>query len=162
MLKTEAQITTEQLAELRQPHVGRLLIRAYRLLNDMTSAKLLAGGHHAELSNFHGALLSNLDLDGTRITTLAERLGVTKQSASQLVGELEKIGYVERQPDPTDRRATLVRFTPTGWAFCLEANRVRLEIDAEFRAILGAEGFDALRDGLERLLKSVGTDSAAG
>ena len=161
MKKPESQITAEQLAELRQPHVGRLLIRAYRVLNDVTGTKLLARGY-AELSNFHGALLSNLDLDGTRVTVLAERLGVTKQSASQLVNELENINYVERIPDPTDRRASLVKFTPTGWNFCLEANRVRLEIEAEFRTVLGADGFDTLRDTLERLLKSVGTDNPTG
>jgi DNA-binding MarR family transcriptional regulator len=154
------EITPDQLAELRQPHVGRLLIKAHRTLYALTAAKLKALGYDAEFSNVHGALLSNLDLEGTRMTVLAERLSVTKQSVSQLVSELEASGYVERLPDPTDRRAALVRFTPIGWRFCQDTNAVRLEVEDEFRTILGADGLDALRDALERLVKSVGTDAS--
>ena len=53
--------------------------------------------------------------EGSRITELAELAQITQQSMSELVAELERRGYVERIPDPTDRRAVLVRRTERGW-----------------------------------------------
>ena len=43
----------------------------------------------------HTALLPHIDLEGTRLTVLAERLGVSKQATSQLVGDMEEMGMVE-------------------------------------------------------------------
>src|SRR5262245_19047527 len=52
---------------------------------------------------------------GSRLTELAKRAGVTKQSMGEMIDALEQRGYVERVPDPTDMRATLIRRTPRGW-----------------------------------------------
>src|SRR5215207_7111589 len=46
---------------------------------------------------------------GSRLTDLAAQAGIMKQSAGFLVDQLERTGYVERVPDPADRRARLVR-----------------------------------------------------
>lgn len=147
-----ASVDVAQLAALRQQHIGRLLQRAYRLFSDQAVAKLHARGH-TTLGLAHAALLSYLDLDGTRITTLAERADMTKQAMGQLVTELEAQGYVLRTPDPADRRATLVQFTETGWQFLLDAAEIKREIEAAYRAILGDERFAELRATLELLLE---------
>ena len=52
---------------------------------------------------------------GSRLTDLAERAQITKQSMGNLVDYLEQRGYVERRPDPTDRRAALICLTGRGW-----------------------------------------------
>src|SRR5579859_7343846 len=52
---------------------------------------------------------------GSRLTELAKRAGITKQSMGEMVDSLEQRGYVERIPDPTDARATLIRRTQRGW-----------------------------------------------
>ena len=52
---------------------------------------------------------------GSRLTELAERAQTTKQAMGQLVDALEWGGYVERIPDPLDRRAKQIRLTPRGW-----------------------------------------------
>ena len=63
----------------------------------------------------HMAIFQNLGAEGARIGELAERAKLTNQSVGYLVDYLEEHGYVERRPDPTNRRATLVCFTERGW-----------------------------------------------
>ncbi|MFF0344645.1 MarR family winged helix-turn-helix transcriptional regulator [Kribbella sp. NPDC004875] len=49
-----------------------------------------------------------------RLSELAARLGIVPRSATSVVDDLESAGLVARQPDPHDRRATLVDLTPDG------------------------------------------------
>ncbi len=144
-------IDVAQLAESRQQNIGRLFQRAARGFSVQATEKLRARGHEG-LSLAHTSLLSYLDLDGTHITTLAERAGITKQSMGQLVAELEERGYVTRKADPADRRATLVTFTEVGWQFLLDAWAIKREIEADYTALLGAEGLETLRALLGRLI----------
>ncbi len=157
MARLKRNIPVEQLEQLRQqrPFV-RLLIRAHRALSNSTAAKLEALGYE-NFGGAQGTLLAQLDPDGTRLTTLAERLGVTKQSVSQLVTDLEANAYVQRVPDPTDRRASLVRFTERGWNFCQDVNRVRSELETEYETALGAKTMDTLRELLEQLVDHTAT-----
>jgi DNA-binding MarR family transcriptional regulator len=153
MSEARSPIEIEQIAELRQQHIGRLLLRAHRAFSLRSIEKLRMLGH-AGLGLAHTALLAHLDLDGTRITTLAERAGVTKQAIGHLVQDLEHKGYIERSVDPSDRRATLVRFTDAGWQFLRDAHQVKREIEAEYIAILGAERMQELRLVLAMLLEN--------
>jgi DNA-binding MarR family transcriptional regulator len=70
---------------------------------------------------------------GTRVSDLAEQARVTKQSAGFLVEQLETAGYVERVPDPADRRARLVRLTS-------RADRVVETANAEVERVLAGVG----------------------
>jgi DNA-binding MarR family transcriptional regulator len=149
-------IDQTQLEHLRQQQpFGRLLIRAQRALHAGTAAKLSRLGY-SEPGSAQGTLLAQLDPNGTRLTVLAERLGITKQSVGQLVGDLERHGYVTRLPDPHDRRATKVCFTARGWQFCQDINQARLELEAEYQALLGGEAMDTLRRLLGQLLEQAG------
>ena len=47
-------------------------------------------------------LTMGLDPEGTRLSVLAERAQIAKQTATALVDRLERAGYVERVPEPTD------------------------------------------------------------
>src|SRR5258705_13896704 len=69
----------------------------------------LAGEGHPNLRPRHGAVLAYLDAEGSRATDLSYLSGQHKQVIGTLVDELEALGYVERQPDPQDRRAKLIR-----------------------------------------------------
>ena len=62
----------------------------------------------------HGFAFVRLSGAGCTLVELAEHLGMTKQSASTLVAELERKGYVSRSPHPDDRRATLLQLTSRG------------------------------------------------
>jgi DNA-binding MarR family transcriptional regulator len=155
-------IPITQLEEFRQQQpFGRLLIRAHRAFLSGTTTKLEALGYTG-LGGTPGVLIAQLDPDGTRLTVIAERLGITKQSASQIVTDLETRGYVQRLADPTDRRASLVRFTERGWQFCQDANRVRLELEAEYETTLGTDAMQTLRGLLEELLEETGGRAGSG
>ena len=144
----------DELLALRQQNIGRLFQRAARAYSEMALVKLQKYGHEG-LTLFHTALISNLDVEGTRITILADRAGVTKQAMGQLVSELETRGYIQREPDPEDKRAALIKFTDLGWQFLQDAFEVKQEIEAEYAAILGEESMRQLRSLLEHLLNSL-------
>lgn len=146
------EVAREQLLEMRQQHIGRLLQQAYRGFNNLAIVKLRQRGH-AGLTLAHTMLLSHLDVEGTRITVLAERAGITKQSMGQLAIELEKKEYIERKVDPSDHRATLVLFTSKGWQFLRDAYELKKEIEAEYQAFLGEEEWLHLRATLSRLIE---------
>ncbi len=146
-----AEVGVEDIRELREQHIGRLLLQAQRAYNARAIAKLHELGHRG-LTLAHTALLPHLDLEGTRITTLAERAGMTKQGMGQLVSELERQGYVQRATDPTDARAILVRFTDAGWQFLRDANSVKRELEAEYGGVLGPDRLDDLRQALRSIV----------
>jgi DNA-binding MarR family transcriptional regulator len=145
------ELSAEQIDELNQRHIGRLLLRAQRDFSLRAITKLRERGH-AGLGLPHTSVLAHLDIAGTRITTLAERSGISKQAIGRLVSELEAIGYVVRVPDPADGRATLITYTPTGWQFLQDASWIKREIEAEYTALLGAGGMENLRALLATLL----------
>src|SRR5687768_11505289 len=76
----------------------------------------------------HGSVFRHIDLEGSRLTTLAERSGLTKQAMGELVGELESHGYLERIADEADRRAKIIRLTPQGRAAQLTAARILADL----------------------------------
>lgn len=96
-------------------------------------------------------LLMGIDTEGTRLSVLAERAQIAKQTATALVDKLERAGYVERVPDPSDGRARLVRMTPRAEAALPTARAEEDRIEAEWRAHLGAERMDQLRQALTAL-----------
>ncbi len=106
---------------------------------------------HPDVRPPHGNVMQFLDDDGTRVGVLADRAQVTKQSMAELVMHLERLGYVERIPDPSDRRAKLVRATPRGKELYAIARAVVSEIEADWTQKLGATKIRQLRALLEEL-----------
>ena len=106
---------------------------------------------HPDIRPPHGNVMQFLDEGGTRVSVLAERAQMTKQSMAELVAHLERLGYVERVPDPSDRRAKLVRATPRGKQLYAIARDVVAEIEAEWTRRLGKTKMRQLRELLEEL-----------
>jgi DNA-binding MarR family transcriptional regulator len=106
---------------------------------------------HPEIRPPHGNVMQFLDDAGTTVSVLAERAQITKQSMAELVVHLERLGYVERAPDPSDRRAKLVRATPRGKQLYAIARDVVAEIEADWTKRLGKTKMRQLRALLEEL-----------
>ena len=128
--------------------------RTARLMVNELTRRLEADGYQG-VQPAHHAFFENIDRGGTRLTELAARADMTHQSMSELVANLERRGWVERRPDPTDGRARLVCLTPEG----LELTRRGLHhinaIEAEWQERWRAAGSDTdLRPMLERALKA--------
>jgi DNA-binding MarR family transcriptional regulator len=144
----------EDLVRRRQEHIGRYFWRAHRAFVALSVRKLAARGYTG-LGMAHTTLIAHLDTQGTRITTLARRMGITKQAAGHLVEDLVEKGYITSTADPIDRRAVLVTFTEMGWRFLHDAYEIKGEIETEFTDILGKERFEQLRETLDDLLTHI-------
>ncbi|WP_020380034.1 MarR family winged helix-turn-helix transcriptional regulator [Nocardiopsis potens] len=97
-------------SERQEEDLPDLGVLAARLLFDFQRELFgaLAEQGHSELRPRHGAVLAHLDPEGSRATDLARRSRRHKQVIGKLIDELEALGYVERRPDPDDRRAKLI------------------------------------------------------
>jgi DNA-binding MarR family transcriptional regulator len=111
----------------------------------------LAASGHPDVRFAHGSVFQFLDDDGTRVGVLAERAHVSKQAMAQLVAHLEEHGYVERVPDPDDRRAKLVRSTERGREVFAIARAGMAAVDVRLRRRLGDAKVEQLRTLLEEL-----------
>ena len=124
----------------QRQELGILLFVANRELERRAHDAVVAAGI-TDITVAQARVAARIGPDGSRVSDLAEQARVTKQSAAFLVEQLEAAGYVERVPDPTDRRARLVRLTT-------RARRVAEVADAEVQRVL-AEWADHV--GEERL-----------
>lgn len=136
--------------------LGFLLGLNFQLLLGEFTRRLGEAGY-ADLRPVHGMAFQALKGPGATATELAERLGVTKQAAGQIVDDLEKRGYVRREPHPEGGRRKLVVLTRAATDHLAVAGRVLHELEAE----LGA-GVDlpALRRELGRLLLALNGDGS--
>ncbi|HKH94976.1 MAG TPA: MarR family transcriptional regulator [Beijerinckiaceae bacterium] len=100
----------------------------------------------------HGCVFGFIDVEhGSRLTDLAERSGLTKQAVGETVAHLEGLGYVERVPDPKDRRAKIIKLTPRGLEAAVTGRRLFAEIEREWAEQLGDKLLAGLREGAERI-----------
>ncbi len=135
----------------------QLLFKAARLLNERAIERVRERTKRP-VRLAHTSLLPHIDLDGTRVTDLARRLGVTKQATSQLVDELVDLGMLERVIDPSDARAKLVRFSRRGRQGLFEGLETLRELEDEIQRRVG----DAKMRVFHEVLTSIVTDSTNG
>jgi DNA-binding MarR family transcriptional regulator len=89
-------------------------------------------------------------------------VGVTRQTAAKLVGELDQRRLIEREPSPADGRATLLRLSRRGQALVAAAIEIGNAVERDLAAELGADAAAGLRTGLERLVYEPPWDVGAG
>lgn len=133
--------------------VGQLLVRALSAFR----ADLYARAEVAEFTDIrpaHLQVFGNIDWRGSRLTYLAARAGMTRPSMGELVDELEERGYLERRPDPTDRRAKLICLTREGRRVLIQALRAVREIEQDYALVLGKERFEVMCGALQDLIVS--------
>lgn len=151
----------DELRGYRNGALYRPLARVLRIYN----RTLIDGLHARGFVDFTPAfpqILSNLDLQGTRIGILADRAGITRQAAGQLVAEIERCGYVERRPAEEDGRAVIVRFTPRGRKLLENVFDLVDATEARFAGILGKTEFDRMRRALAELANRIDPQGAFG
>ena len=143
----------------RQAHMGHWL----RLALERFDARVLGlMAHHpgvplglanlvtrGQVGAAHIHITRHLATEGSRLTELANRAGMSKQAMGTLVNQCEAWGMVTRAPDPLDARAQQLRFTDTGLAW-LDAYREAVkQAELELRQAVGDEIATVLAIGLE-------------
>lgn len=129
-----------------------MLGRAYSLLGFRIVDGVVGAGFPQKPS--HSAVFAQIRAEGSRLTELARGANMTPQAMGELVDELETLGYVERRPDPTDRRAKLIVLTSRGHE-CIAAGIATIQgIEERIDQILGPRGHAELRRLLNALLSA--------
>jgi len=127
-----------------------LLGRAYSLLGFQIVDGVVGAGFPQKPS--HSAVFAQITADGSRLSDLARGANMTPQAMGELVDELEKMQYVVRRPDPTDRRAKLIVLTEKGQAFIAAGIATIQGIEERMTETLGERGHRQLRRLLQRLI----------
>jgi DNA-binding MarR family transcriptional regulator len=135
--------------------IGQLLgnlVRLFRveLAERGESLQGVAGIRPAHLQVF-----GTIKADGTRLTDLAAWSNMSLSSMAELVDDLERLGYVERRPDPADGRAKLVCLTDTGWQAIRQGRHVIESIESDWGSRLGEERFESLCQSLQALVDAL-------
>jgi DNA-binding MarR family transcriptional regulator len=143
----------------RLTHLGRLLGHAMRRFDDRVLSLMAQNvevplalsnlAARSQVSAAHIHITRHLALDGSRLTDLAQRAGMSKQAMGDLVDQCEAWGLVTRESDSTDARARRVLFTATGLAWLQAFKEAVAQAEAEFRADVGPEVATVVMIGLE-------------
>jgi DNA-binding MarR family transcriptional regulator len=141
----------KSLERTKQESTLQLLMKAARLVDEEAVRRVSAREGAPRLRRSHTALLPHIDLDGTRLSDLAERLGVSKQAVSELVDDLEEAGVVKRAPDPDDARAKRISFTKKGLDGLMSGLAVLKDFEAELAEAIGKAEMQRLNQTLSQL-----------
>lgn len=126
----------------------QVLFKVSRLLDERAVARVAAARDAPTLRRAHTSLLPHVALEGTRITDIAERMGISKQAVSQLVDDLEQQGVLARVADPDDARAKRVVFTERGRRGLFEGLSVLQKLEQELAEQVGEQTMRRLRAAL--------------
>jgi DNA-binding MarR family transcriptional regulator len=140
-----------------RPNIGILLRGPFQEIVKRIAGGLAEAGFD-DIRPAHTAVFQHIKAEGSRLSELAERAQMTKQSMGYLVDYLEQQGYVERRADPTDRRASLIFLTDRGWAEVREALSIIAGIEQEWARQLGKRRMEQLRELLIELNGRSGSD----
>ena len=127
------------------PLIGALL----RMPWDAVQQHMLDRLHASGFGDFDAAYLTVFQYpgpQGTRPSELAARLRISKQALNYLLGELERLGYLERRRDPDDLRSKRIALQPRGIAAVGVIREAVSEVEAAWAQQLGAKRFDDLRN----------------
>ena len=143
----------------RSTHLGRRLGEALRLFDGRVLELMaqdaevplalsnLAARHKVSAAHIH--ITRHLPLQGARLTELAQAAGMRKQAMANLVEQCMAWGMVQRVPDPRDRRASLIVFTPLGLDWLRGFERAIARAMEEFKQVVGEEVATVILLGLE-------------
>jgi DNA-binding MarR family transcriptional regulator len=145
--------------ERRAPIHGLLAMAAQQATDEFFGR--LHGKGFDTVRPAHGCVFGHIEPEGSRLTDLAARAGYTKQTVGEVTSELEELGYVERVPDPEDKRAKLIRLTERGQEAQKVGRRLIVDVEAEWSRRYGKERVAQLRELLEEIVGQIGVEDLA-
>lgn len=151
----EDNLATQRNSDWHGGNVGRVLATAGRRFVREVLAIVHESGHR-NIGETLLSLIRNLDLGGTRLTDLAARAHMTKQSMRELVDRAEKLGLVIRVPDLDDKRAKSIRFTPAGLLMLEDMRRGVQSAEQRLAAQLGQPLMSGIRGSLDAYIADSG------
>lgn len=136
-------------------NLSKLLIGLARDFETRALEKAHQRGH-TKIRGSHSSLFYNLGFEAVRLTELADRAGITQQAMGKLVKEMERVGYVMRHIDSTDRRAKIIELTDIGKTLVNDSMEIVDEILEEYTATIGEDGMSDLELSLKNAVSALG------
>lgn len=132
-------------------NTGAYIRQLYDALEVNLHARLTEEGY-SEITPSHGLVFQYMEEAGSRITELASKAGITKQSMSALVYQLEEYGYLKRKKDHDDARAILFTFTTKGVVLKQKGQQINFQFEKKWEQTLGTASYQSLREMIEQLV----------
>jgi DNA-binding MarR family transcriptional regulator len=142
--------TFSQDAAVGPPLIGALLRRPLETVRRHMLDRLHEHGF-TDLEPSHLIVLQYPGPHGMRPSELAVRLQISKQALNYQLGQLERLGYLERGPDPDDMRSKRIVLTPRAESAVPVIREAVAEVETAWGHLLGADSFARLRDLLVEL-----------
>ncbi|WP_377273629.1 MarR family winged helix-turn-helix transcriptional regulator [Peterkaempfera sp. SMS 1(5)a] len=130
-----------------------LLLGGFQSMVDEVHGELASRGHEGVRAG-HEPALRAIDEGADTAAELGRSLSVSKQAAAKTIAALERLGYVEREADPSDARLKRLRVTACGHDMMTLGAALFTEVRDRWAAQIGAEQLDALEAHLTRLTKN--------
>jgi DNA-binding MarR family transcriptional regulator len=143
-----------QLAYRLSNNLSRLLLEFGKDYERRILEKLHRRGHPL-IRPSHSSVFSNLGLGAVRVTELAERAQVTQQAMGKILKELERIGYIVRDIDGSDRRAKKIRLTERGMQLVRDSMEIVAEVRQHYAMQVGGDELDQLEAQLARCVSKI-------
>jgi DNA-binding MarR family transcriptional regulator len=144
--------------EPESPLIGALLRVPWQVLRHRILAGLHAHGF-TDLNAVHLSVLQHPGPHDQRPSELAVQTHMSKQALNYLLGQMERLGYLERRDDPRDHRYKRIHLTRRGHRAMRTTREIVLEVEAEWARQMGLHRFAELSELLDEL-NSVATRSA--
>lgn len=145
MIHDESEAAVEHVGgKWRMHNIGRLLNDSIDHFEKRV-LELMADAGYSEARMTHISLTRNLGLEGARLTELAQRASMTKQSMAQLVNQLAELDMVERRSDPKDGRARIIVFTTKGLSWLKAFRDAVHRAEQEMDEIIGSDNLQLIK-----------------
>lgn len=133
------------------PFIGSLTRRVFQWVRARIAAEVAAAGF-TDLNPAHVAVFRNPSPEGHSPSELAGQLQITKQSVNELLGHLERRGYLLREPDPRHARRRRIRLTDRGREVLAVVHAAAWRAERDAAELLGEQRLTELRKTLTDLV----------
>jgi DNA-binding MarR family transcriptional regulator len=137
--------------KLEHPTMGLLLRLLYQLYSLEIQGALRDAGFE-DINPAAANVFTFVTSKGATVSELANLAHVRKQTMAQTVEQLEQSGYVERRPNPSDRRSQLVFLTSRGKRIPQVTHRAAAAVEKRWARVRGPDELETLRTSLVDLL----------
>jgi DNA-binding MarR family transcriptional regulator len=142
-----------------QPMIGLLVRLIYQHYSQAMDAALRQAGYQ-DIGPSAGNVFPFVGPEGITVSELAELAHVRKQTMAQAVEQLERTGYVEKRPNPNDRRSQLVFLTERGQSVPPVTHAAAAQIEERWAALTSRKELEGVRKSLLRLLDQLRAGSS--
>jgi DNA-binding MarR family transcriptional regulator len=142
------------------PYIGAMMRMGLEVARGRIFEALADAGM-GDLGLPHLGLFQYPPIDGCRPSDVAKRLNISKQALNHILGQLERMGYLERVTEPGSRQTTL-RFTERGWRVLEIIIATMQRLEADWQDQIGKRRFADFKTMLKELLSSSSRDRLGG